>query len=144
MGEWKWYGSDQANAKYAPLGFHHTGVASWESSGDRRLFIGTGDGRLIALLLLAEIGVPGMIAGACPLSEVLANPVGAGEPAEIAGARNRAGDEKRHGFLRTRRLALRHCRLGRRPRPKVRPRYWITVHGTLWLIDRPELKSPAR
>ena len=31
------------------LGFHHRGVAYWESSGDRRVIVGTGDGRLIAL-----------------------------------------------------------------------------------------------
>src|SRR5437868_13043923 len=65
------------------------------------------DGGFVALLLLAEIGMPSMSAGARRLGEVLANPVGAREPAEIPGAGNSAGYEKRHGMLWTCRLALR-------------------------------------
>ncbi len=65
------------------------------------------DGRLVALLLLAEIGMPGVIARAHRLGEILANPVGAREPAEISGAGNGAGYEKRHRVLRPLGLALR-------------------------------------
>jgi hypothetical protein len=38
-----------------------------------------------------------------------------------------------HDSDRTHRLALRHCRLSRWPRPKAKPRYWITLHGTVTL-----------
>src|SRR5947208_16707230 len=51
--------------------------------------------------------MPSMSAGTRRLGEVLANPVGAREPAEIPGAGNRAGYEKRHGMLWPCRLALR-------------------------------------
>jgi hypothetical protein len=60
------------------------------------------------LLLLAQIGVPGVVAGPGGLRQVLANPVGARQATEIAGTRHGARDKERHGMLRLLlRLALR-------------------------------------
>jgi hypothetical protein len=50
--------------------------------------------------------MPSMIAGACRCCEVLANPVGTIEPAEISGPRDRAGNEERHRMLLRWRLTL--------------------------------------
>src|SRR5262245_28454423 len=58
------------------------------------------DGWHIALLLLAQIGVPGAVAGTGGGSEILTNLIGAGEATEIARARDRAGDEEAHRHLR--------------------------------------------
>ena len=46
---WKYDPESYKVGTPSALGFHHRGVAYWESPGERRVFVGTGDGRLIAL-----------------------------------------------------------------------------------------------
>src|SRR5438046_2579088 len=56
--------------------------------------------------LSAEIGMPSVIPSTRRGGKVLANPVGAIQPAEIARPRDGAGDKERHWMLRSRRLTL--------------------------------------
>src|SRR6185436_16814024 len=86
------------------------------------------DGRLIAGLLLRQISVPGVVARAGGLRQVLANPVSAGQTAEIAAAFRGAGDKERHRLLGSCRLALRQNGCGPKQRDTDRRKNDFRLH----------------